>query len=393
MKDVRRKQAREATPVADELLDEEVTAREDIGDEFNEDEQDAIDALYDEAEAPVETDRETPPLQSAEQPADPLARNPSTWTPADILNIIQNTPLDNKRGGIGGRPISWNIGPAFRLTLQFAENETRLNIIVREGSGGVGINYDDLPKIYLVKQVDAPADGKRTKKFARNLLAGLTEQDIQGAIDYAKEHGTRAPYRITTTIGQAPPPDTAESTPTVTSGVDAEDADTNILVSGKQIERKSPLESALERLNISPEDWEQRRPGGDATVKWLNEQFEAISKSQGDSPELDNAYAELYSQIENITPEEVDTSVDADFFDKYDFITRDITDAQRQDFDKIRRGLFLARTIARLEAKGRRRTREERIQLDALRAVKRTLHNRRFMMNCSTHLSIGRLRR
>ena len=51
---------------------------------------------------------------------------------------------------------------------------------------------------------------------------------------------------------------------------------------------------------------------------------------------------------------------------------QDITDQQRSDFDTIRRKVFLAKTIARLEAKGADRTNIETAHLCALTAPQRT---------------------
>ena len=51
---------------------------------------------------------------------------------------------------------------------------------------------------------------------------------------------------------------------------------------------------------------------------------------------------------------------------------QDISDQHRSDFDTIRRKLFLAKTIARLEAKGQNRTVVENARLRALTATQRT---------------------
>ena len=128
------------------------------------------------------------------------------------------------------------------------------------------------------------------------------------------------------------------------------------------------IAAALEILDISAEEWERHKAEGTAE-DFLN------SLPQDTDYQID-AVVDLYGDIAGDADFEMDEDWDIDDDDFFEDVEtgrlRDITDEQRSDFDTVRRKLFLAKTIARLEAKGGDRTPVETAQLRALQATQRT---------------------
>ena len=120
----------------------------------------------------------------------------------------------------------------------------------------------------------------------------------------------------------------------------------------------SPLiKRGLDIFGISVETWEQEKAEGTAEA--------LVNTLPQETMEQLDAAADLAADIAGeMSPEDsdVDTAddmssegsdVDDDLFKDVEGRLRDVTDQQRSDFDTIRRKLFLAKAIARLEAKAR----------------------------------------
>ena len=131
------------------------------------------------------------------------------------------------------------------------------------------------------------------------------------------------------------------------------------------------VKRALDILNISVADWESKKAAGDAEALLNAQPQETLDQI--------DAVTDLAGDIAGeMSAEDLGFEDDTDFEDD-DFFNdvergrlRDITDAQRSDFETVRRKLFLAKTIARLAAKGADRTPLETAQLRALEAPQRT---------------------
>ena len=131
------------------------------------------------------------------------------------------------------------------------------------------------------------------------------------------------------------------------------------------------VQRALDALGISTTEWEQLKTDGEA-IEFLN------SQPQETDAQLD-AVADLAGDIAGEMPADAMVDEDLDFEDDEDLfsdietgVLKDITDQHRSDFDTVRRKLFLAKAIARLQAKGQDRTPIETAQLRALEAPQRT---------------------
>ena len=152
-----------------------------------------------------------------------------------------------------------------------------------------------------------------------------------------------------------------------------ETADANTIVgrSRRRTSSETPtglpvaIQQALDTLGISTADWEHAKD---------NEQAEALlmSRQPFETPEQIDASVDLAGDIAGEMT--IDEEEDYDFDDLNDVDTgrlRDISNEHRSDFDTVRRKVFLAQTITRLEAKPER-TPIETAQLRALTATQRT---------------------
>ncbi|MCY3739937.1 MAG: strawberry notch family protein [Candidatus Poribacteria bacterium] len=151
--------------------------------------------------------------------------------------------------------------------------------------------------------------------------------------------------------------------------------DTNQVV-GVSRRTETPTESSvspivqrdLDALGISVAEWERMKADGEA-IDFINN----LTPEQQEQVEWAvNLTADVAGEMPDaeMVDEDLDIDEDEDFFNDAG-ILRDITDQQRSDFDTVRRKLFLARTIERLEAK-QDRTPIETAQLRALQAPQRT---------------------
>lgn len=131
------------------------------------------------------------------------------------------------------------------------------------------------------------------------------------------------------------------------------------------------LQRDLDTLGISVEEWERMKAAGEA-ITFINN----LTPEQQEQVEWAvNLTADVAGEMPDaaMADEDLDFEDDEDIFsDVQPGILKDITDQQRSDFDNIRRKLFLARTINRLEAKGTDRTPVETASLRALTAPQRT---------------------
>lgn len=136
------------------------------------------------------------------------------------------------------------------------------------------------------------------------------------------------------------------------------------------------IQRALDTLGITAADWETAKAEG--TAEDLLNPF-----TTSDDMATIDAVGDLSLDIAGDLDMDMDFDEDADpdwddldddedlFSDVQPGVLKDITDEQRSDFETVRRKLFLARTIARLEAKTDRSL-VENAQLSALKATQRT---------------------
>ena len=131
------------------------------------------------------------------------------------------------------------------------------------------------------------------------------------------------------------------------------------------------VQRALDTLGITTTEWEQLKADGGAIAFLNNQPQETIEQIDAVGDLAGDVAGEM--PADEMVDEDLDIDDDEDFFnDVVDGRLRDITDQQRSDFDVVRRKLFLAKTIGRLEAKGQDRTPIETAQLRALTAPQRT---------------------
>ena len=201
--------------------------------------------------------------------------------------------------------------------------------------------------------------------------ADSTASEESAATDEADEVDT------STEITDPDDPDTTGTETTQTGSDQRHEAiDTNqvVGVSRRQTQTQSTvsplIQQALDTLGITVDEWEAAKAAGEAESllntqpQETDAQLDAVMELAGDiAGEM--AYDDMVDDL--------DLDDDEDFFsDVEDGILRDITDQQRSDFETVRRKLFLARTIQRLEAKGLNRTPIETAYLRALTAPQRT---------------------
>ena len=203
-----------------------------------------------------------------------------------------------------------------------------------------------------------------------------------GAINAEEAARRRAAIEVLRQNIQATP--SAKQTPAEQTPTEPEaPVDTNMVVGVSRRQQTqapssvSPLiKRGLDIFGISVETWEQEKAEGTAEA--------LVNTLPQETMEQLDAAADLAADIAGeMSPEDsdVDTAddmssegsdVDDDLFKDVEGRMRDVTDQQRSDFDTIRRKLFLAKAIARLEAKGADRTNIENVRLRALTATQRT---------------------
>ena len=229
----------------------------------------------------------------------------------------------------------------------------------------------------------SPTTGKR--KFLDNQERAIPVHLRTGAINIVEaDQKRKAIARLRRDIDEtetdtptSTPDDTpadSQTTPTPTPQESDETIDTNQVVgiSRRQTETTTNVSPAIQQalgiLGIPTADWEHAKD---------NEQAEALlmSRQPFETPEQIDASVDLAGDIagEMTIDEEEDYDFDDDdlFNDVDTGRLRDISDEHRSDFDTLRRKVFLAKTIARLEGKVER-TPVETAQLRALTATQRT---------------------
>ena len=135
----------------------------------------------------------------------------------------------------------------------------------------------------------------------------------------------------------------------------------------------------LDTLGVTVAQWQQMKADGEA-IAFINslsseqqEQVEWGVNLIADMERGADAQAQADAEAYFDDDEDWDIGDEDDFFSDVDTgVLKDITDQQRSDFETVRRKLFLAKAIARLEAKGQDRTPIETAQLRALTAPQRT---------------------
>jgi len=171
-------------------------------------------------------------------------------------------------------------------------------------------------------------------------------------------------------------PDTAgDQTPQTGSDPGPETVDVNQVV-GVSRRSETPestvspvVQRALDTLGITTTEWEQLKADGEAIAFLNNQPQETIEQLDAVADLAGDAAGEM--STDEMVDEDYDID-DEDFFSDVETgILKDITDQQRSDFDTVRRKLFLANRIQRLEAK-QDRTPIETAQLRALQAPQRT---------------------
>lgn len=321
------------------------------------------------------------------------AKDPNEWTAQDIWGILQNnnperiTGASNTKTGLS----VYQISTAFRAEVQDLEKET----------GDTGTRVRIRASSENTRQIDLllTSSKKPNIKLLRSLLANLDQDTVAGAMTTQEAtdetQPTRRPDDDRSGVPNAPtddqvvrteprtPPESTESRGKTPSEETQTQIDTNQVVGvSRRIETtQTPsdltpiVKSALARLGISETQWQQAVSDGTA-FDMLN----TIAQNDTTYENVD-AITDLHQSLddrEEHTPEDDrDEDYDEeDYENVYDVVTgdtlRDITDEQRSDFDNIRRKVFIAKTIQRLEAKGRNRTLEETLQLRALQAPRRT---------------------
>ena len=150
----------------------------------------------------------------------------------------------------------------------------------------------------------------------------------------------------------------------------------------------SPLiQGHLDHLGITAEEWIAAKAEDTAesllqphTQKTDIASIDAVSDLATDIARSESTATTAASDAESDAASDAnEESGNEDEFDDPDLLDdtpsgtlRDITDEQRSDFEAVRRKVFLAGAIARLEAKGQDRSLVETAQLAALKATQRT---------------------
>ena len=276
----------------------------------------------------------------------------------------QETPDENNAMGV-------DMG----VDTDVSQGETRLD------TTDVSLGIEEALKIASVGTVSLDewnaADTAGQRSFLSKQEQSIPVHLQTGAINAEEAARRRTAIEVLRQNIQATP--SAEQTPTEPEAP----VDTNMVVGVSRRQQTqapssvSPLiKRGLDIFGISVETWEQEKAEGTAEA--------LVNTLPQETMEQLDAAADLAADIAGeMSPEDsdVDTAddmssegsdVDDDLFKDVEGRMRDITDQQRSDFDTIRRKLFLAKAIARLEAKGADRTNIENVRLRALTATQRT---------------------
>lgn len=220
-------------------------------------------------------------------------------------------------------------------------------------------------------------EGVAERRAAVEVLRRGIEEDTDVDADNTTETDQESVGVDTETERSPQQPSSGAGTPT----------DTNQLVAiNRRTDESSPTEfppeiqSALTQVGISIDEWQAALEVGNA-LEILNslatadtnlDNVEAITTlHQSLDDRADPTAEEMQTETEVDVDEEFDDDFDDDLLGEVQpNKLRDITDEQRSDFETVRRKLFLAKTIARLESKTDRSL-EETLQLAALKSTQR----------------------
>lgn len=207
--------------------------------------------------------------------------------------------------------------------------------------------------------------------------ATTTESDLQPETETPPQEAdeTTQADEVDTSTETTAPDQTGTQTPQASSDPGSETVDVNQVV-GTSRRSETPestvspvVQRALDTLGITATEWEQLKADGEAIAFLNNQPQETIEQLDAVADLAGDAAGEM--STDEMVDEDYDID-DEDFFSDVETgILKDITDQQRSDFDTVRRKLFLAKTIQRLEAK-QARTPIETAQLRALQAPQRT---------------------
>ena len=214
----------------------------------------------------------------------------------------------------------------------------------------------------------------RNKQWVDNQLHRIVHSEVHRLIrnanriyDSSLDNPPDSPAAPWASPQETPEPETTpETAPQETEPEPTTPIDTNeVVTTVSRTSISTPVQRDLETIGVSVEEWE-RVKANDEVAAFIN----GLSQEQQESIEYG---INLIADADVDTDAEIDVNIDDDFFGDIETGIRfDVSEQHRLDFDLIRRKMFLAKAIARLEAKGKSREAVESAQLLALKAPQRT---------------------